>query len=157
MIKNVCWGKKRKKVKSCENTHSPWLEPDENWLVLYFLIWNEETTMEKWSVSNKRWKAAGSRALLSSEPVPASMMPICGWLKREVKWKAGEDWGGPASEGVRVRRILKLKHTCRYSRGQKHCKPCLAVHAWLEEARTGLQKILQIHIKDDKTDRHTDR
>lgn len=127
MINDVCKdqkkGKKKKKLKSCENTRSLWLEPDEVWPVLYFFIWNEETTMEKWSVSNKRWKAAGSRALFSSELVPASMMPIRRRVKWEVKWEAGEDGGGPASEGGCVRRIPKRKRTCRHGGGQHKYKP----------------------------------
>lgn len=125
----------KKKGKSCENTRSPWLEPDEVWPVLYFFIWNDETTMEKWSVSNKRWKAAGSRALFSSELVPASMMSIRRRVKWEVKWEAGEDGGGPASEGGCVRRIPKRKRTCRHGGGQKkktspvlgRCSPTAAI------------------------------
>lgn len=59
-------------------------------------------------------EAAGSRALCSSESVPAWMMLIQrraagGALPNEKQLdRAG---GGPASEGVCVRRIPKLKHT----------------------------------------------
>lgn len=126
-MNDVCW--KLKKKNPCKNTCSPWWEPDEVWCAQWKRTHlpssgMKKTVEEKWSVSNKRWKR--------QEVVRCSRQSPCQrrwcWYKEgsagggTEKWEAGEDWGGPNTEGVCVRRISKLKdtkHAWRHGRGRK--------------------------------------